>query len=72
MSEEYQDDVNKPLQEPKDINVLKLPTEESKKSVLLCSLFPPKLFFIADKIMLLFPKYLRSVFSICSSSLRSP
>lgn len=72
MSTEYQDDVNKPLQEPKDINVLKLPMEEGKKTVLLCSLCPPKLFFTADKIILLFPKYLRSEFSVCGSSLRSP
>lgn len=45
MGRGYQDDVNKPLKEPKDINVLKLPVEEGKRTALLRSLFSPKLFF---------------------------
>lgn len=63
-----QEDVNKPLQEPKEINVLRLPVEEGKGTAFLCSLFPPKLFSTVDKIILLFLKALRSEFS---SSFRS-
>lgn len=56
MGRGYLDGVNKPLPEPKDINVLKLPVEEGKRTALLCNRFSPKLFSIADKIILLLSK----------------